>query len=42
MTVIFKSGRILFTFSIIPYLILFVKHCFCNQHPNCNASRKRA
>ena len=27
-------------FSIIPHLILFVKHYFCNQHPNCNTSRK--
>ena len=34
-------STIIFTFSIIPYLILFVKHYFCNQHPNCNTTRKR-
>jgi len=31
---------IIFTFSIIPHLILFVKHYFRNQHPDCNTSRK--
>ena len=30
----------MFTFSIIPYLILFVKRYFRNQHPDCNTSRK--
>lgn len=33
-------STIIFTFSIIPYFILFVKYYFCNQHPNCNTSRK--
>lgn len=33
-------STVIFTFSIIPYLILFVKYYFCNQHPNCNATRK--
>ena len=28
------------TFLIIPYLILFVKHYFCNQHSDCNTRRK--
>ena len=29
-------STIIFTFSIIPYLILFVKHYFRNQHSDCN------
>ena len=33
-------STIIFTFSIIPYLILFVKHYFRNQHPDCNTSHK--
>ena len=33
-------STIIFTFSIIPYLILFVKHYFRNQHSDCNTSRK--
>ena len=35
-------STIIFTFSIIPYLILFVKHYFRNQHSDCNTSRKWA
>ena len=33
-------STIIFTFSIIPYLILFVKHYFRHQYSNCNTSRK--
>ena len=33
-------STIIFTFSIIPYLILFVKYYFRNQHSDCNTSRK--
>ena len=33
-------STIIFTFSIIPHLILFVKHYFRNQHSDCNTSRK--
>ena len=33
-------STIIFTFSIIPYLISFVKHYFRNQHSDCNTSRK--
>ena len=33
-------STIIFTFSIIPYLILFVKHYFRNQHSDCNTSCK--
>ena len=36
------SSWMMFTFSIIPYLILFVKHYFRNQHSKCNTSRKWA
>ena len=33
-------STIIFTFSIIPYLILFVKRYFRNQHSDCNTNRK--